>query len=84
LAGAATGTGDGDIDAGETLTVVGNACGAGSVSIGASYTVTGMSGNGMAVYQYQRTGTTQWTVSVISNSNNQAPTLSVQTICLNT
>ena len=63
--------------------MLGNACTGGTISIGASYVVTGMSSNGMAVYQYQRTGTTQWTVSVISQANNQAPTLSVQTICLN-
>jgi hypothetical protein len=79
-----TGTGDGDVDVGETITVTGNTCGAGTTAIGASYVVTGFSGGGMPAYQYQTNGANAWTVSVISQANNQAPTLSVRTICLNT
>ena len=79
-----TGTGDGDLDVGETITVTGNTCGVGTTAIGASYVVTGFSGGGMPVYRYETNGAGAWVVAVISEANNQAPTLSVRTICLNT
>ena len=62
--------------------MTGNACSAGSVAIGAQYTVTGSIA--LTVNRYEASGATQWVVAVVAFANNQTPTLSVRTICLNT